>query len=82
MAIIDWMRNTHNLNSISLSYWIGRTRLVVDSFPPLRCGHIYQEFNVQDDVLSKQGLSVAPGKISWKEVIKDCVVDDGIFQVH
>ena len=81
-TIIDWVLKTHTLNSIFLTYWLEHTRLLIDSSLPFQCGHIYREFNVQADTLSKQGLTVCLGKIFWKEVIKDCVVDDGVFHVH
>ena len=81
-SIVDWANNVHHLHTVELSHWLRRVKDLIGLFQQISFGHIYREFNVQADTLSKQGLTVCLGKIFWKQFIKYYVVDDGVFQVH
>lgn len=78
-VIIEWGMHRYNLQSLVLSYWIGRVIKLLDEFLRLPCQHIYCEFNSQADLLSKQGIDLAPGSICWKELSNDGIIAEGFL---
>jgi hypothetical protein len=71
--IIDWCNCKGKLQVIALDGWKDRIRDLSKIFSSLSFSHIYREFNMEADRLSKKALKMQEGKISynkWEEGIE------------
>jgi len=55
-VIIDWLNGSDNLHSIHLFAWMDRIKFLQCHFKNLIFTHASQEFNRQEDILSKSAL--------------------------
>jgi hypothetical protein len=68
--IIDWFSNDGNFQLISLQYWMGKIRILSESFQHLKDQHIYREYNQDVDQLSKDALQLKEDGIYFAKVTK------------
>jgi hypothetical protein len=57
-VIVDWFSFKNNLQVISLKPWMEKIRHVSSKFQVLKIQHIYREFNMATNFLSKQALDL------------------------
>ena len=55
-VIIDWLNQKTNLHATEIEGWMRRTRSITTVFQDIKVTHIFQEYNIEADSLSKQGL--------------------------
>jgi len=62
-VVIDWLDGKSNIHSINLLHWCARIRKLLTGFSFTSFCHIYREYNMDADVLSKRGLGGLPDHI-------------------
>jgi hypothetical protein len=65
--IIDWCNNRGKLQVISLNCWKVRFRELNKYFSKLSFSHIFREYNMEADKLSKKALKEPEGKIYYSQ---------------
>jgi ribonuclease HI len=55
-VVIDWLSNRGRLQASAIEGWKSRIKDLIKSFHAISFEHIYREFNVEADLLSKQGI--------------------------
>jgi hypothetical protein len=63
--VIDWLRGNDSLQVLTLECWKGRLSDLIKLFHNVSFEHIYHEDNSKADMLSKQALLKASGKIEY-----------------
>jgi ribonuclease HI len=64
-VVIDWLKQKGNLHSTAIEGWKQRINELINSFQGIYFQHIYRDFNVEADLLSKQALSEPRGRLSY-----------------
>jgi ribonuclease HI len=62
--IIDWLNHKNVLQVTTLEGWKHRTTMLVNRFTTVQFFHIFREFNIEADRLSKKALLAPEGIIS------------------
>ena len=76
-VVIDWIKGISELNVLLLSFWKSRILDLKKSFHIISFGHIYREFNVEDDELSKRAMGPLDDFIFFEEVLEGEIIDSG-----
>ena len=77
MVIISWLNRSTALDVPSLMHWCCDIRHMLQMGPPMIFKHIYREHNSLADVLSKQGLNLDMGVVSFSEHLDGLIVNQG-----
>jgi ribonuclease HI len=64
-TIIEWLNHKGNLQATNIEGWKSRIRMLVSTFQDINFQHIYREFNVEVDLLSKQALTSTRGRLTY-----------------
>ena len=62
-VIIKWANMESTLDMVNLEAWCLNTRILMSSFMWVDLSHVYREHNRRADILSKEGLHMAPGHL-------------------
>ena len=81
MVIISWLNRNYALDVPSLMHWCYDIRLMLQKVPPMIFKHTYREHNSLADALSKQGLELDMGFVSFSETIDGLIVNQGILNL-
>ena len=81
LVIINWENNKASLSSLELGHWCESIRHMIDSFPLLDIRHVYREYNMRVDSLSKDVMSLAQGHFSFIETYKKIIIGGGDLQL-
>jgi hypothetical protein len=68
-VVIDWLSNRGRLQSSTIEGWKSRIKDLIKSFHAISFEHIYREFNVEVDHLSKLALREPEGRITFYQWI-------------
>ena len=77
LVIISWLNRFTALDVPSLMHWCVDVRLMLQKAPPVIFKHTYREHNTLADALSKQGLNLDMGAISFSESFEGLIVNQG-----
>ena len=69
--IINWAKGESTLDMVNLEAWCYNTRLLMSSFTWVDFSHVYREHNKRADMLSKEGLCMAPSHLLLTESYDD-----------
>jgi len=64
-VVTDWLKKKRNLYSTAIELWKQRIIELMKSFQGIHFQHVYRDFNVEADLLSKQALSEPRGRLSY-----------------
>ena len=65
-VIINWAKGESTLDMVNLEACCNNTKLLMSSFTWVDFSHVYREHNKRADILSKEGLFLAPGHLLHK----------------
>ena len=68
--IINWAKEESTLAIVNLEAWSNNTKHLFSSFPYVDFSHVYREYNMRVDTLSKDGILMAPGHFTFTENCK------------
>ena len=68
--IINWAKDESTLVIVNLEAWCNNTKKLFSSFTSMDFNHVYREYNMRADSLSKDGLLMAPGHLTFTEFCK------------
>ena len=71
-TVIEWAKERNNIRAPHLQNLLRTIWMMMPSFEALNFNHVYREFNLEVDKLSKQALSIRPG------VIEGEILDEGV----
>ena len=77
MVIISWLNRISALNVPSLMHWCCDIRLMLQKAPPVIFKHTFREHNTLADELSKLGLNLDLGFVSFSETMDGLIVNHG-----
>ena len=77
LVIISWLNRSSALDVHSLMHWCFDIRHMLHLGPPMIFNHIYREHNSLADALSKQGLKLDMGVVSFSETLDGLIVNHG-----
>ena len=81
-AIINWFNRRSLLSSLTLDGWCQNIRDLESSFLQRDACHVYREYNVMVDGLSKEALSMALGLLHYSEFTEGECTGCGTFQLY
>ena len=67
-VIIDWDLDKHQIHVIDLEHWMTQVKALKAQFKSLMFQHIYREFNMEADDLSKKAMGIGPAEFSEKNI--------------
>ena len=79
--IINWAKKESTLDMVNLEAWCYNTRFLMSSFTWVDFSHVYREHNKRADILSKEGLYLAPGHLLLTESYDDEIIGEESFQL-
>ena len=80
-AIINWVNGRAALTALNLDGWCQNIENMESSFL-LDFHHVYREYNVKADGLSKEALSLASSLLHYTEFTEGECVGNGSIQLH
>ena len=66
---------------VNLEAWCYNNIIVMSSFTWVDLSHVYREHNKREDILSKEGLQLAPGHLLLTECYDDEIIGDDSIQL-
>jgi ribonuclease HI len=66
-VVIDWLSDRARLQSSTIEGWKDRIKELIKSFLDISFGHVYREYNVEVDHLSKMSLKEPEGRITFSQ---------------
>ena len=80
-VIINWANKESTLDMVNLEAWCYNTRMLMSSFTWVDLSHVYREHNKRADILSKEGLHLAPGHLYLTEYYDDEIIGEDSIQL-
>ena len=81
LVIISWLNRNSALDVPSLMHWCRDIRLLLQRAQPVTFRHTYREHNMQADELSKQGMKLDMGLVSFSESLDGLIVKQGLLNL-
>ena len=81
LVIISRLNRNSTLDVPSLMHWCRDIRLMLRRAPPVTFRHTYREHNMQADALSKQGMKLDMGLVSFSESLDGLIINQGILNL-
>ena len=81
-AIINWFNGQAALSALELQGWCHNIRDLQSSFIHLESSHVYREFNVKENGLSKEALYLTFRCLHFMEFIEGECSGKGSFKLH
>ena len=79
--IINWAKDESTLAIVNLDAWCNNTKKLISLFTSVDFSHVYREYNMRVDSLSKDGLLMAPGHLSFSEYCKGDIYREVYLQL-
>ena len=79
--IINWARDESTLSIVNLEAWCNNTKKLISSFTSVDFSHVYREYNMRADSLSKIGLLMALGHLTFTEYCKSDIYGEVNLQL-
>ena len=76
-VIIDWALDKHDIHSVELEHWLCRVKDLFRQLNSLSFQHVYREYNVLADDLSKRAIGLGTNMIYWQEYSEGSMIDSG-----
>lgn len=76
-VVEDWINDRCNLQISILEHWKTRIKVLQRRFAVISFMHIFRIFNLEVDGLSKRGIGIQQGLISYEEIVLGQVVSEG-----
>ena len=80
-VIIKWANMESALDMVNLEAWCHNTRILISSFMSVDLSHVYREHNRRADILSKEGLHLAPGHLILTEFYGNEIIGESSVQL-
>ena len=80
-VIINWVNGDSSLNMVNLDAWCHNTKLLLSSFTHVDIIHVYREYNMRADTLSKAGLMKDVGNLTLSEICDGEALEEVIMQL-
>ena len=80
-VIINWARDESTLAMVKLEAWCINTRKLISLFTFVDFSHVFREHNKRADTLSKEGLLMAAGWLTFTETCEDEVYREVSLQL-
>ena len=79
-VIINWAKDNSALSILNLEAWCVDIKLLISSFSAVEFKHVYREHNERANTLSKEGLTMASGHLTFTDSCEGIV--DGEVSVQ
>ena len=79
--INDWALGKHDIHSIIMMHWLRRTKDLFRFFSFLSFQHVYREYNVLADELSKKAIGLGSKVIHSQKYTKGYMTDSGMIEL-
>ena len=80
-VIINWAKDESTLSMVNLDAWCLDTRKLISLFSHMDFSHVFREHNKRADTLSKEGLLMAMGQLTFMETCEDIVYREVILHL-
>ena len=80
-VIINWAKDESTLTMVNLDAWCLDTRKLISLFTHVDFSHVFREHNKRADTLSKEGLFMAVGRLTFTETCEDEVYKEVTLQL-
>ena len=80
-VIINWARDESTLAMVNLEAWCINTKTLISLFTLVDFCHVFREHNKRADTLSKEGLLMATGRLTFTETCEDEVYREVSLQL-
>ena len=70
-TVIEWAQERNNIRAPHLQNLLRAIRSMLPFFAALNFNHVYREYNIEADTLSKQDLAIQPG------IVEGEILDEG-----
>ena len=67
-VIINWAKGEFTLAMVNLEAWCNNTKKIISSFTYVDFSHVYREYNKRADILSKAGLNMVSGHLTFTKI--------------
>ena len=81
LVIINWAKEVSTLSIVSLEAWCDNIIKLMTSFSSLVFNHVYREHNERADSLSKEGLIMALGQLTFTDYCEGLVTGETTLQL-
>ena len=69
-VIINWAKDESTLAIVNLEAWCNNTKKMISSFTSVDFSHVYREYNMRADLLSKDGMLMDPSHLTFTKNCK------------
>ena len=80
-VIINWAKDESTLTMVNLDAWCLDTRKLISLFTHVDFSHVFKEHNKRADTLSKEGILMAAGRLTFRETCEDEVYREVSLQL-
>ena len=80
-VIINWAKDESTLAMVNLEAWFFNTRKLISLFTFVDFSHVFREHNKREDTLSKEGLLMAVGRLTFMKICEDEVYREVSLQI-
>ena len=80
-AVVNWFNGQATRSTLELDGWCQLIRDLQSFFIHLHTAHVYREYNVKADSLSKEALHLASGSLHFMEFTEGECIGMGTFQL-
>ena len=80
-VIINWENEESTLAIVNLEAWCDNTRKLMSSLSFVDFSHVYREHNKRADSLSKEGVNMALGHLTFTEICEGEIFGEVALQL-
>ena len=81
ILIINWAKDLSSLSILNLEAWCINIKKLIASFFAVDFKHVCREHNEKEDTLSKEGLIMASGLVSFTKFCEGIVIGEATIQL-
>jgi hypothetical protein len=81
-VVINWLKKEGSLQVSTLEGWKARILKLTGSFCKITFQHIYRNFNIEADSLSKQALEDTEGNLYYQKWTNGVASPRRLFKIH
>ena len=80
-VVIDWEKEISSLTILDLEAWCNNIKKLSASFSYVDYKHVYREYNEKTEILSKDGIIMASGLLSFTKFCEGIVIGEATIQL-